>query len=103
MVKIEADEDKLKRIVEYPKPHTKEEVNYVIGLIRTLNYWSGKMSQILEELHKLAAPKTHFKGAWGEEHNREFEAVKANLKGHLELHVFDPQLWNNLYSDAEKT
>ena len=36
-------------------------------------------------------------------YNKEFTAIKADLKKHLELHAFNPLLSINIYSDTPKT
>lgn len=96
-VKIKVDEDKLKRITEWPSLSLSRSSIASLGN-SDLNNWLVKMCQTCEGLRKLAAQKNHFKGACSEVHDRELQEIKASLKPH----AFDPKLNINIYDDAAK-
>ena len=49
-VHIEADPWKLDKIRDFPSPNSKEDVASFIGLVKTLNNWSGAISTKMEKI-----------------------------------------------------
>ena len=52
LVYIEADQGKLDKIRDFPEPRCKDNVASFIGLVKTLNIWSGALRLKMENSTK---------------------------------------------------
>ena len=50
-LEIDVNKDKPKKIRNFPKPGNKDDVASFIGLIKTLNNWSGAVSLKMEKIY----------------------------------------------------
>ena len=66
-VNIEADTGKLERIRDFPTPQSKDDIASFVGLVKTLNNWSGAISLKMENIRELHTKGIHFE--WTEEHD----------------------------------
>ena len=99
-VHVEADPGKLERIRDFPTPQSKDDIASFIGLVKTLNNWSGAISPKMEHIRQLHAKGTHFE--WEETHEREFQDVKNHLMETTRIATWDKDLPLRLYADAAK-
>ena len=73
-VQIKADPGKLDKIRDFPRPNSKDDVASFIGLVKTLNNWSGAISMKMEKIMELNKKKVEFH--WDNPHT---EKVKQHL------------------------
>ena len=71
-----------------------------MGLVRTLNTYTPKISEISETVQKLTHLKTHF--IWDQNAQKEFDDLKQEMTQNLLIHAFDPTKNIEIYSDAAK-
>ena len=100
-VHIEADPGKLDKIRNFPEPGNRDEVASFIGLVKTLNNWSGALSLKMEKIRELDQKGVEFN--WLPEHKEEFEKVKEHLMETTKLATWDKKLPLCLYADTAKT
>ena len=76
-VHIEADPGKSDKIRDFPRPNSKEDVASFIGLVKTLNNWSGTIIVKMEKIQEWNQKGVEFK--WDIPHQEEFDKVKQHL------------------------
>ena len=99
-VNIEVDPGKLERIRDFPTPQSKDDIASFVGLVITLNNWSGAISPKMEKIRELHTKGIHFD--WTDEHDKEFKEVKEHLMETTRLATWDKNLPLKLYTDAAK-
>ena len=100
-VHIEADPGKLDKIRDFLRHNSKEDVASFIGLVKTLNNWSGAISMKMEKIRELNKKGTTLK--WDPPHQEEFKKVKKHLMETTTIPTWDKSLPLRLYADAAKT
>ena len=88
-------------ILDFQEPNNKDELLSYLGLIKTLQKWSGGLTLITEKGRELT--KSASTWSWDGEHREEFSAAKEHLKENIKLHRYDKDLPTNVYYDAAKT
>ena len=97
---IKADPEKLKAIMEYPKPTNIHELRSFEGMVNQMGHFSTGISEAQGVLRDLRQKKNVY--LWGEAHDRAFEAVKQCLTGLQTLTLFDPELPTRIETDGSK-
>lgn len=95
---IEAGEDKVKTILEFRPPHSKEEVRSFLGLVTYLGKFIPDLGSITEPLRQLV--KRDAKFTWTPNHQESFNKLKQMLAKLPTLAYFDPQRRTRLIADA---
>ena len=63
---LEADPGKLQRILDFPEPNNRDELLSFLGLVKTLQKWSGGLSLMTEKIRELTKANTRWN--WEPEH-----------------------------------
>lgn len=95
---IEADQKKIKTILDFRAPENKEEVRSFLGLVTYLGKFLPDLGTATEPLRQLT--KTEVKFVWTEDHQRHFNQLKEALAKLPILAYFDPQRRTRLVADA---
>ena len=72
-----------------------------MGLIKTLNSWSGRISPAIKNIRELDREGVKFN--WDDVHDKEFQEMKKHLEEVCKIHAYDSSLPLELYCDAAKT
>ena len=91
----------LQKIREFPEPESKDYVATSIGLVKTLNSWSGAMSPKMEQVMDLKKAGVAFN--WEDPHKAEFSEVKEHLNKVCHIPAFDKDLPMEIFFEAAKT
>ncbi|KAG5863498.1 hypothetical protein JTB14_025531 [Gonioctena quinquepunctata] len=95
---IDADQEKVKTILQFRPPTLKEEVRSFLGLVTYLGKFIPDLATTTEPLRQLTRRDTKFN--WSEEHNNHFEKLKQVLTKPPTLSYFDPKKGTRLIADA---
>ena len=93
--------NKIKAIIDAPKPANLTQVQSFIGLCNFYNRYVPNFSQKFAPLYKLL--KKNVKFSWGQEQNDCFEYVKSLFKNNSILKLYDPSKEIKLECDASST
>ena len=91
----------INKILDYPEPNNKKEVQCYLGLVNTLRHWSNKLNVNLPNIRALAGKNS--KWTWKETHKKEFETVKNLTKKVDFLSPYDPKKPIYLQTDGLKS
>ena len=92
--------DKLTAINNFPPPTNVKELQSFVGLAGYYRDFVPEMSRLTRPLSNLTKKDVPY--TWSEEHQRAFEEIKKRLTTEPVLAVFDPNLENELTTDASK-
>ncbi|KAG5887393.1 hypothetical protein JTB14_001583 [Gonioctena quinquepunctata] len=95
---IDADQEKVKTILQFRPPTSKEEVRSFLGLVTYLGKFIPDLATTTEPLRQLTRRDAKFN--WSEEHNNHFEKLKQVLTKPPTLSYFDPKKRTRLIADA---
>lgn len=95
---IEADQRKVKTIMEFRSPQNKEEVRSFLGLVTYLGKFLPDLGTTTEPLRQLTKKDTIFD--WKEDHQKHFDSLKRSLAKLPTLSYFDPNRRTQLIADA---
>ena len=74
---VKPNPEKLERLCSFPSPNTKEDVQSLIGVIKTFDIWSMNLSAKCEKIRELNKEKEAFR--WTLDHKLEFQELKKNF------------------------
>ncbi|SCV70790.1 BQ2448_3552 [Microbotryum intermedium] len=74
---IAADQSKVDRIVEWPRPRTVTELRGFLGLVQYLRKFINGLAQHTKPLSDLTSKNANVRLMWGVEQERHFNAIKA--------------------------
>lgn len=97
---IEADQDKVKVIKDFPTRANITDLRSFMGLVNQLAKFTPHIAAATQQLHFLMNPKRTF--IWTPDHNEAFQCVKFALSSPPVLSSFDPDLPTILQTDASK-
>lgn len=95
---IEADQRKVKTIMEFRSPQNKEEVRSFLGLVTYLGKFLPDLGTATDPLRQLTKQDTIFD--WNESHQQHFNSLKRSLAKLPTLSYFDPKRRTQLIADA---
>ena len=95
---IQQEEDKIKAIVEAPKPNNVKELRSLLGLINYYHRFVPNVSQILKPLYDLTTNNVKWK--WSSVHEKAFRQAKKEIASDRVLVHYDPQLPVHVQCDA---
>lgn len=95
---IEADNIKVKNILEFRPPKTKEEIRSFLGLVTYLGKFIPDLGTTTEPLRQLTRDNEKFE--WTTTHQESFDKLKQSLARLPTLAYFDPRLRTRLVADA---
>ena len=97
---LKPDPDKIKSIVEIPKPENKEELRRFLGMVNYLSQFIPNMSQVNAPLRDLL--KREIQWVWGSEHDRALQQLKQSLTSQPLLKFFDVNKPVRIQTDASQ-
>ena len=71
---IKPNKISISKILDFPEPKAKKEVQCYLGLVNTLRHWSDKLNVSLPNIRALAGKNS--KWTWNETHKKVFKTVK---------------------------
>lgn len=95
---IEASEEKVRTILDFRPPSTKEEVRSFLGLVTYLGKFIPDLGSITEPLRQLTKKDTRF--TWTETHQKSFDQLKHALAKLPTLAYFDEKRRTQIIVDA---
>lgn len=95
---IDADEKKIKALMNFRAPENKEEVRSFLGLVTYLGKFLPDLGSTTEPLRQLTKMNERF--IWTETHQQHFNKLKSYLAQLPTLSFFDPQKRTRLIADA---
>ena len=82
-------QSKVTTIMEMPAPACKKQVQTFIGMVTYLSKFSGRLSEIAEQLRELCKDKVPFN--WGPEHQEAFNLMKKEIAAAPILAYYSPR------------
>ena len=98
---IEPDENKIKSILEMPKPEDKKDVPRLLGLINYVGKFIPNLSELTAPLRELLVKNKPWQ--WGKSQNQSFERIKELLVSKKCLAYHDVQKPVKILVDASKS
>ena len=98
---IEPDENKIKSILEMPKPEDKKDVPRLLGLINYVGKFIPNLSELTAPLRELLVKNKPWQ--WGKSQNQSFERIKELLVSKKCLPYYDVQKPVKIQLDASKS
>ena len=77
------------KIMEFPEPKDKKQVQRYLGLVNTLRHWSNNLNVNLPNIRLLASKDSVW--SWNETHQKEFDSVKKMASKVGFLSPYDPE------------
>lgn len=77
-----------KTLQQWPTPNTKQQIQQFLGAVGFWHTQLPNLATLLKPLHQVARKKAEWE--WGSEQEKAFEAVKALVSEHMELHPILP-------------
>ena len=78
----------INKVLDFPKPEFKKDIQGFVGLMNTLRYWCNKLNASCPSIRSLAIKSTVWN--WTATHQEEFEKVKEMASGVNFLSPYDP-------------
>ena len=95
---VTADPNRLQAIAEFETPDSREKVRRFLGICQTLSQYTACLQQSTINMKRLLRKDVPFQ--WGEEEEREFNAVKKEMSDPKLLSFFKPGLTLGLDVDT---
>lgn len=97
---ITPDPDKVRAIVEFPKPTTRKELQRFLGLCNRINKFIPNHAVTAAPLSDLIKKKAKVEKNWAAIHDKAFAEVKENAKNAILLTLPDHSKEFKVYTDA---
>jgi hypothetical protein len=97
---VEPDTEKVKAIINMPDPKSQKDVQRMLGLVNYLTKFMPNLS--VQTSHMRTLLRDDVEWTWQEEHQKEWDSIKASLQKEPVLQFFDTALPIKLSSDASK-
>jgi hypothetical protein len=97
---LKADPDKVRAIVDMPKPEGKESLRRLLGMATYLSKFCPNLSNIAAPLRELTKKEAEW--TWGNEHDESLRNLKNQIVKTPSLKLFDPSVPVTLSVDASQ-
>ena len=97
-VAIEPSEEKVKAIMDYPEPQSRQELCRFLGLATQLQAWSPDMRRNSMKMDQLTSDLNVW--MWLDVHREEFQMVKKKICDHIRLNTYDIHKKTYLQTDG---
>jgi hypothetical protein len=97
---LKPDPDKVKAIVEIPKPESKEDLRRFLGMANYLSQFIPNMSQVTAPLRDLL--RREIQWMWGSEHDKALSELKKSLTSTPLLKYYDIKKPVRIQTDASQ-
>ena len=97
---LKIDPDKVKAVLEMPRPEDVERVERLNGFVNYLAKFLSRLADQMEPIRRLTRQHTEFK--WAEEQEKALQAVKRLVTTAPVLSYYDPKAKLELQCDASK-
>lgn len=95
---VHPNPEKMKAIVDAPKPCDVKQVQSFVGLCNFYNRFIPNFTEVLAPLYKLIQKNVKF--TWGQEQEKSFQTLKKFFSSDKVLHLYDPTLETLLETDS---